>query len=90
MSNVISLTVGDDGHLFLGNHILVYHYPAGDIDTIPWPMHCEFRGDNQIRQQLASCLFDEWECNDTCADCDRCVVLPDGELFWFDRELDAT
>ena len=68
-----------DGDLRLNDELLIFHYPAGDIDTIPWPLKCEFRGQTEIKRQLASCLFDERECGGWDGDH---VLLPDGTKFY--------
>ena len=77
MNNCHLTDVG--GQLELGQDVLIYHYPAGDIDTIPWPLKCEFRGEGEVRVQLASCLFGERECGSWDGDH---VYLPDGTPFY--------
>lgn len=64
--------------------MLIRRYPAGDCDTVPWPLTSEFSTYAQLRYRLAVALFDERECNEWFAYEDR-VELPDGELF----DLDA-
>ena len=63
--------------------LLIYHYHAGDVDTIPWPLKSSTRTVADLRHQLAVALYGERECND-CFPADLCVVeLPDGKAFNF-------
>lgn len=46
--NNARLECSPSGDLRLGDELLVFYYPAGDIDTIPWPLKCEFRGEDHL------------------------------------------
>lgn len=72
----------NDGELVVNGELLVYRYSAGDCDTIPWPLKCQFRGEAELITQLASCLYDERECGTWDGDH---VLLPDGRKFYPDR-----
>lgn len=66
--------------------LLVFLYPAGDADTVPWPMVSEFASQEQLRNRLARALFDERETNPYFPD-DAVIELPDGTVFDFDTQL---
>jgi hypothetical protein len=53
--------------------ILVHRYPAGDCDTIAWPLR------SKDRENLPRCLFDDRECG---LIQDEEVLLPDGSSAW--------
>lgn len=64
--------------------MLLLQYPAGDCDTIPWPMpECNLPA---LRLRLARALFDERETNDFFPT-DAVIELPDGTVFDFDSFL---
>jgi len=63
-------------------HLLVYRYPAGDVDLIPWPLQCEFSTHEQLVERLKGALFDERECNSFFPS-DAIIELPDGTEFDF-------
>lgn len=58
--------------------MLIRRYPAGDCDSIPFPMLEESDSEN-----LAYALFDERECNPFFP-VDAIIELPDGSVFDFD------
>jgi hypothetical protein len=66
--------------------LLLHRYDAGDCDTIPWPMRSDFATEAQLKERLASALYDERETNDFFGDGDS-VELPDGTRFPFDEVL---
>jgi hypothetical protein len=66
--------------------LLLRCYPAGDVDTCPWPMTATTTPETELRERLAIALFDERETNDTFPD-DATIELPDGTTFDFDAEL---
>ena len=63
--------------------ILMYQYPAGDYDTLPWPLESKLRSPGKLRFHLAAALYDERECNEFFPT-DAEIELPDGTLFDFD------
>lgn len=65
-----------------GTHMLFYRYPAGDIDTLPWPMVSRFRDDATLKKHLAHAIFDEVEMgNIPQRHGEFTVLLPDGSEF---------
>jgi hypothetical protein len=72
--------IARDGYLYIGDDIIVYVYPAGDADTIPWPMKSDFRSDAKIRNHLARALYDAHEMGDLPHGTES-VLLPDGAEF---------
>ena len=62
--------------------LLMRRYPAGDIDTIPWPMVSKYKPRDQLIERLQDALFDERETN-SFFPVDALIQLPDGELFDF-------
>lgn len=56
--------------------LLVYRYPAGDYDIIPYPLSVS----GSWRSKLRSCLFDARECGRLPVDAQE-VELPNGERF---------
>lgn len=80
--SVTQLTHNHDQLLL--NDVLVFRYRGGDVDTIPWPLRCEFRDDDEILHQLASCLYEERECGGWDGDH---VLLPDGTKFYPEEHL---
>ena len=83
MSHVTQLTHNHD-RLLLNGDMLIYRYPAGDIDCVPWPLKCEFRSETEVNHQLASCLYDERECGGWDG---HHVLLPDGTKFYPEEHL---
>lgn len=83
-----------DGYLYLGEHILIRCYPAGDCDTINWPFgHRAYAGgpatETRIkhdRENLAVALYDAYE---TGLLSERTVALPDGTAFNIDNNMPA-
>lgn len=75
----------DGRDLLLNEELLIFRYPAGGIDTVPWPLKCEFRSETEIKHQLASCLYNERECGSWDGDH---VYLPDGTAFYPDDYLE--
>ena len=73
--------------------MLVKRYEEGDIDTCPWPMVPSEYSENTIwdlRGRLASALYDERESNACWPAKEQVVILlPDGEIFDLDAEMDA-
>jgi hypothetical protein len=61
--------------------LLLHFYPAGDCDTIPWPMESPYRDLPTLQHHLARALFDASECEGTPLQ----ALLPDGTSF--DAEL---
>ncbi len=66
--NRLDLTV-QGGYLYLGERLLVYHYPEGDRDLIGWPL--------TRPRHLAGALFDEGNTGEVFGP----VYLPDGSHF---------
>jgi hypothetical protein len=68
--------------LHVGDHMLMYFYPAGDVDTCRWPLASDptLRGEHEYR--LAVALFDAREMGHLPEG--AFVALPDGMLFDFD------
>jgi hypothetical protein len=64
---------------FSSDPVLVFRYPEGDCDTIPWPMKKEHR------PMLALCLYDDREIG-VIPDVPS-VILPDGSEFFIEAEL---
>ena len=62
---------------------LTYAYPAGDWDTIKWPLPRAKAKRERALEQLAGALFDERECNPHFP-VDATITLPDGSEFDFD------
>ena len=83
-----SKVIAQDGLLYLTSALLpapvllLRIYPAGDADTILWPMSAKDRGN------LAVCLFDARETGELPGDVQE-VELPDGSTFAIDTELAA-
>ena len=72
--------------------LLVYFYPSGEVDTIPWPLtqrEYSSRTSADLRRQLAGALYNERESNSLFPPGLDTVELPDGQLFNFDLELTA-
>ena len=72
--------------------LLVYFYPSGDVDTIPWPLtqrEYSSRTVSDLRRQLAGALYNERESNALFPQGLGTVELPDGEMFSFDVEMTA-
>ena len=72
--------------------LLVYFYPSGDVDTIPWPLtqrEYSSRTASDLRRQLAGALYNERESNSLFPQGLGTVELPDGQFFSFDVELTA-
>lgn len=63
--------------------LLIRRYPAGDCDSIPWPMVSDFATLEELRTRLAIALYDERESNDNFPE-DAIIELPDGTVFDFD------
>jgi len=62
---------------------LIYHYPAGDCDTCPWPMvDSDYATREKLIERLKGALFDERECN-SFFPLDAIIELPDGTEFDF-------
>lgn len=57
--------------------LLMHRYPAGDVDTIPWPII-----DERHLERLAIALYGERECN-AWFPVDALIELPDGTPFDF-------
>jgi len=73
-----------DGNLYVGGELLVYAYPMGDVDLIPWPRSPD-KPAKEWTGQLACALFDAremgyWDGN--------AVQLPDGTEFHPDDHLE--
>jgi hypothetical protein len=66
--------------------ILMRIYDAGDMDTVPWPLECQFSTREELEDRLASALYDERECN-RFFPTDASIRLPDGTAFDFDAVL---
>lgn len=62
------------------NPVLIYHYPAGDVDTIPWPIESEFSSREQLLEHLQVALLDCIETGTLPVDT-AAVLLPDGSTF---------
>lgn len=78
-----------DGHLYLGGEPLIYFYPAGDVDCLPWPLVAEYRTPEELRDQLRRALQDEVETGHL-PDGTQAVMLPDGTMFaLYGSDLDA-
>lgn len=78
--------VAIDGALHLPGDepaLLMRSYPAGDVDTCPWPMESPHASHDELRTRLAIALYDERECNGLFPD-DAVIELPDGTVFDFD------
>ena len=72
--------------------LLVYFYPSGEVDTIPWPLtqrEYSTRTSADLRRQLAGALYNERESNSLFPQGLDTVELPDGQVFNFDVELTA-
>lgn len=80
------LTVLYGRMLGIGDDALMYFYPAGDMDTIPWPLTSEFRTDDVLRYQLACALYGARECGILASDRKE-VTLPDGTEFSIDGNM---
>lgn len=63
--------------------LLYRTYPAGDIDTCPWPFD---PGNTELAYRLAIALYDERESNDEFPT-SAVIELPDGTVFDFDTVL---
>jgi hypothetical protein len=64
--------------------LLIRRYPAGDFDTVSWPLpRAKAKRESALRN-LAYALFDERECNDLFPHA-AVVELPDGTAFDFDN-----
>jgi hypothetical protein len=71
--------------------ILFKRYEGGDYDNCPWPMVPASYSDNTVedlRGYLASALYDEREMNPCWPNEPVIILLPDGERFDLDYELD--
>lgn len=66
---------------FSSDPVLVFRYPEGDGDSIPWPMK------KKHRKMLASCLYDDREMG--VIPYVPSVILPDGSEFFIEAELEA-
>jgi hypothetical protein len=77
---MIKLNVMYNKDLAIGDSLLIFHYPAGDTDTLPWPLKAEYRSDVQLRGQLRTALWDAIETGELPSDTDS-VLLPDGTEF---------
>jgi hypothetical protein len=72
--------------------LLVYFYPSGEVDTLPWPLtqrEYSSRTASDLRRQLAGALYNERESNPLFPQSLDTVELPDGQFFNFDVELTA-
>ena len=83
------LLEGSDGSLCVNGDVLLYFYPAGDCDSIPWPLISEFRLEIKLREQLASALFDAREMGIIPLFA-QSVLLPDGTRFCIDENLNLS
>jgi hypothetical protein len=63
--------------------LLIRRYPAGDFDTVAWPLPRGKAKRESALRNLAYALFDERECNDLFP-LDAVIELPDGTVFNFD------
>ncbi len=63
--------------------LLIRRYPAGDFDTVAWPLPRGKAKRESALRNLAYALFDERECNDFFPS-DAVIELPDGTVFDFD------
>lgn len=65
--------------------ILMYIYPAGDVDSFAFPLsYNKYMTD--VERKLARALFDARECN-SFFPYDAVIELPDGTVFDFDSIL---
>lgn len=71
---LVRLTTNGE-HLQVCDHSIIYFYPAGDIDLIPWPLESD-----EDKGKLARALYDEVEMGFLPSNT-RSVLLPDGEVF---------
>lgn len=87
--------VADEGMLFFphgGNVpgeercLLLCVYAAGDCDTCPWPLACEFTSQRKLETRLARALYDLRECNSFFPS-SASIELPDGTPFDCDMVL---
>lgn len=70
--------------------LLLVRYAAGDCDTVPWPLvPAPYNGTTVegLVQRLACALYDERECNPFFTPNAK-ILLPDGELFNIDLNLE--
>ena len=78
----IRLDVSDDGDFLLAGELLVWRYPAGDVDILSWPLdHWK------ERMMLAEKLFEAREWAGELPQSTEAVVLPDGTKFVIEDEL---
>lgn len=75
---MIQLTERNE-RLYLNGSRLIFRYPEGDCDSIPWPMTTK-----EHREHLASCLYDAFESGEIDK---RTVALPDHTPFNIDDNL---
>lgn len=68
------------GDLYLGGEPLIYFYPAGDVDCLPWPLVAKYRTPEILRDQLRCALQDSIETGDLPSGT-QAVMLPDGTIF---------
>lgn len=64
---------------FSSDPVILFQYPEGDWDEIPWPM------EKKHRPMLASCLYDKREMG--VIPYVPSVILPDGSDFFIEAEL---
>lgn len=65
-----------------GDELLVWQYPAGDVDILCWPLK-----NWKERMMLAEKLFEAREWAGELPQSTEAVVLPDGEKFVIEDEL---
>jgi hypothetical protein len=72
-----------DGHLFIGDSLLLAMYPAGDCDTVPWPRdpNSGYWTEELWNEAMNISLYDAREMGDL--DDDHSVILPDGTIYNF-------
>lgn len=76
------------GKLHIADTILVYMYPAGDADTIPWPFKKDaYWTQSKWNKALAGALFDAREMGDLPGNT-KAVLLPDGKEFVIDTHAE--
>ena len=72
------LSINEDGELEVNENLLLFFYPAGDVDTFTW-------GKQLNKQNLAAALFEAREMG--YMPNEEEVLLPDGEVFHIDQNL---